>query len=487
MGQYSRAGGAGIGASDTVTFTNKTISLTDNTITGTTAEFNTALTDNDFCTIAGTETLTNKTLTTPIISSISNTGTLTLPTSTDTLTGRATTDTLTNKTINTASNTITVVEADISDLGSYITASSTDTLTNKTFDANGTGNSLSNVDVADLADGTDGELITWGSDAAPTTVAAGTSGQLLTSNGAGAAPTFQNAPASAPPSVAEGRLTMATGDPTGDTSSGTTLYYTPYNGNRIGLYDGSANWDIITFSEISIAIPATTDTNYDVYIYNDGGTATLELTAWTTSTFGSGTRATAVTKQDGIDVKTGATTRRLVGIIRTDDVSGQCSNSSTQRHVWNRYNRILNRLNTTDVNAGTWTYTTDDTWRRKNGLTGRTSGWLSWIQGESDSHAMHFVLHGATRVSASSGVTAAGIGVGLDGSDPGPGAASGPLISVSSDLQDTVVNYITVFNAPDAHYALSMEYIAFSTSGTLSSSRTMNAGERARFAAIHYC
>lgn len=45
------------------------------------------------------QTLTNKTLTSPIISSISNTGTLTLPTSTDTLVGRATTDTLTNKTL----------------------------------------------------------------------------------------------------------------------------------------------------------------------------------------------------------------------------------------------------------------------------------------------------------------------------------------------------------------------------------------------------
>ena len=49
--------------------------------------------------IAATQTLTNKTLTAPIISSISNTGTLTLPTSTDTLVGRATTDTLTNKTL----------------------------------------------------------------------------------------------------------------------------------------------------------------------------------------------------------------------------------------------------------------------------------------------------------------------------------------------------------------------------------------------------
>ena len=48
---------------------------------------------------SATQTLTNKTLTTPVISSIVNSGTLTLPTSTDTLVGRATTDTLTNKTI----------------------------------------------------------------------------------------------------------------------------------------------------------------------------------------------------------------------------------------------------------------------------------------------------------------------------------------------------------------------------------------------------
>jgi len=55
--------------------------------------------DSTVATLTGSQTLTNKTLTTPVISSISNTGTLTLPTSTDTLVGRATTDTLTNKTL----------------------------------------------------------------------------------------------------------------------------------------------------------------------------------------------------------------------------------------------------------------------------------------------------------------------------------------------------------------------------------------------------
>jgi len=56
-------------ASNTVTFSNKSLALGSNTVTGTVAQFNTALTDGDFATIAGTETLTNKTLTSPAINS----------------------------------------------------------------------------------------------------------------------------------------------------------------------------------------------------------------------------------------------------------------------------------------------------------------------------------------------------------------------------------------------------------------------------------
>jgi hypothetical protein len=63
--------------------------------------------DSTVVTLTGTQTLTNKTLTSPVIDTIINTGTLTLPSSTDTLVGRATSDTLTNKSISGSTNTVT--------------------------------------------------------------------------------------------------------------------------------------------------------------------------------------------------------------------------------------------------------------------------------------------------------------------------------------------------------------------------------------------
>jgi hypothetical protein len=77
----------------TVTSITAGTGLSGGTITST----GTIAIDSTVVTLSGGQTLTNKTLTTPVISSITNTGTLTLPTSTDTLVGRATTDTLSNK------------------------------------------------------------------------------------------------------------------------------------------------------------------------------------------------------------------------------------------------------------------------------------------------------------------------------------------------------------------------------------------------------
>jgi hypothetical protein len=96
--------------------------------------------------LASAQTLTNKTLTSPVISSISNTGTITLPTSTDTLVGRATTDTLTNKTltapiISTITNTGTLTLPTSTD--TLVGRATTDTLTNKTM--SGASNTFSNI------------------------------------------------------------------------------------------------------------------------------------------------------------------------------------------------------------------------------------------------------------------------------------------------------------------------------------------------------
>ena len=72
-------------ASSTHTFTNKTYDLggTGNSFTGSLAEFNTALQGDSFVSLTGSETLTNKTLTSPAIDTITRTGDFTLDVSGD--------------------------------------------------------------------------------------------------------------------------------------------------------------------------------------------------------------------------------------------------------------------------------------------------------------------------------------------------------------------------------------------------------------------
>jgi len=57
------------------TLTNKTVALGSNTVSGTLAQFNTAVTDADFASLAGSETLTNKTLTSPVLTLSTSTST----------------------------------------------------------------------------------------------------------------------------------------------------------------------------------------------------------------------------------------------------------------------------------------------------------------------------------------------------------------------------------------------------------------------------
>ena len=56
-----------VGKATTDTLTNKSLDLDSNTLSGTLAEFNTAMQGESFVSLTGTETLTNKTLTSPVL------------------------------------------------------------------------------------------------------------------------------------------------------------------------------------------------------------------------------------------------------------------------------------------------------------------------------------------------------------------------------------------------------------------------------------
>jgi hypothetical protein len=155
-----------------------------------------------------------------------------------------------------------------------------------------------------------------------------------------------------PQGICQGRLTLESGVPvsTTDQTAKTTVYFTPYVGNCVGLYDGTS-WTLHTFTERSLALGTlTSGQNYDVFLYDNSGTLTLELTAWTNNT----TRATALTTQDGVYVKTGATTRRYLGTLQTMSTT-TTELSASKLGLWNLYNQVAFKLKRIEATTS-WTY-----------------------------------------------------------------------------------------------------------------------------------
>ena len=136
--------------------------------------------------------------------------------------------------------------------------------------------------------------------------------------------------------VSELRLTLTSGlsVTTADVTAAGTLYLTPHVGNRIRIYDGT-RWNEYQTAEVSLALTLTSGFNYDVFAYDSGGTVTLETLVWTNDT----TRATALTTQDGVLVKSGATTRLYLGTVRAS-AANQTEDSAAKRFCWNMYGRV---------------------------------------------------------------------------------------------------------------------------------------------------
>jgi hypothetical protein len=168
------------------------------------------------------------------------------------------------------------------------------------------------------------------------------------------------------PGVCEGRLTLTSGTAvtTADVTGATTVYFTPYKGDRVSVIDyhdtNFDHWITLSFSEISIALGTiTSGLPYDVFCYNNSGTLALEKLAWTDGD----TRATDLTLVNGVYVKTGDVTRRYLGTFYTTSTT-QTEDSESKRLLFNYYNRVPKTLYKTDTTTS-WTYATA-TWRSWN-------------------------------------------------------------------------------------------------------------------------
>jgi hypothetical protein len=243
----------------------------------------------------------------------------------------------------------------------------------------------------------------------------------------------------AAPTLPGGRLTLTSGTPvmSADAAAQTTIYYTPYVGDLVPCYDGSS-WAMKRFAEVSIAMAANAawavSSNFDLYIYNDGGTIRLVTgAAWTNAT----TRSESLTRVNGILTNTASMTGRYatgstvtvaanrgtyVGTFRTTGSTGTTTwvaapavaagGTEGQLYLWNCYNRVAATGVSRD-STDSWTYSTA-AWHSYN--TSATNR-VSYVVGLADDPIFVLFNSVCSAAAGESGIT----GVGIDST----GAISG--------------------------------------------------------------
>lgn len=191
----------------------------------------------------------------------------------------------------------------------------------------------------------------------------------------------------------QGYLTLTSGTAiiTGDVTAATAVYYTPYQGNMIAIYDGA--WlQAYFFTEQTLTLSSSQAASgiYDVFAFLDSGTLRIGTgPAWSTATAGAGARGTGAgttqlsringlwTNTVSITARNGASTYSVsanqatyLGSLAMDGTNGQVScyrsyGQSRKWGVWNAYNRVPLYLKAGDPTAS-WTYNTN-TIRASNG------------------------------------------------------------------------------------------------------------------------
>lgn len=204
----------------------------------------------------------------------------------------------------------------------------------------------------------------------------------------------------------QARLTLATGTPVPvvDQTGKTTIYLTPYNGNEIWLFT-NGHWQRYELAEVSLAPALAASKVYDVFVYDNAGTITLETVVWTDDN----TRATALQAQDGVWLKSSDLTRRWVGSFRTSAAS-QMEDSVANRLVFNLYNQVQRSLQRLSASEDGYTYSTN-TYRQVNANAANQVTLLCGLAGQQfvSLQAQHLF---SAAVAADSG----NVGIGVDSS-----------------------------------------------------------------------
>lgn len=237
-----------------------------------------------------------------------------------------------------------------------------------------------------------------------------------------------------PPLWFSGRLTLASGTPvmTSDQTAKTTIYFTPYNGNLIPIYDGT-RMVLTEFSELSQATtdatksPAavTTNSNYDLFVWNDSGVIRCTRgPAWSSSTArGTGAGTTELEMVKGVYLNKVAITNgpaanrgTYVGTVRSNGSSqidwklgsSAAGGGEAWLGLWSMYNRVTVCPSVQDT-VDSYTYQSTTIRSMNNSATNR----ISFIQGLAEDG----IIVNKKQLTLNSATDTAYLGVSLDATD----------------------------------------------------------------------
>lgn len=297
----------------------------------------------------------------------------------------------------------------------------------------------------------------------------------------------------------QGRLTLTSGVPvlTGAVSAAASVIYTPYLGNLVPLWNGSA-FVPTTFAEVSQALSDTAKSPaaavaaqvYDLFGWSDTSTspATFRVTrgpAWAAGATagsnvarGSGAGSTALTRVNGLLVNSVAITNgpaanygTYLGTIATDSSGatvtfnpGAAAAGGTAAVVglWNNFNRVSTGGFVRDTTSS-WTYATTAAWRAANAS---ASARVTFVVGQAEDEWT--ARYNAVTQASSSGYAATGVGLDTTASYSGTTsffAASGASSSASSEA--------SAVGVVGQHYLAAIEY---TSAGTMTGYGTSGAG-----------